>query len=94
MALYKPPKLPWAFRQITINLCLHPSVKDISLHPHSPPNILDIDPSSLSDRTQVISSQICQRKKNTSTDVNFIMCGRKSQEINGKRHQQLAAGND
>lgn len=50
---------------------------------------LDIDPSPLSDRTRVISSP-----KNTSTDVNLIMCGRKSQETNGERginSSQLAA---
>lgn len=50
---------------------------------------LDIDPSPLSGRTEVISSP-----KNTSTDVNLIMCGRKSQETNGERginSSQLAA---
>ncbi len=50
---------------------------------------LDIDPSPLSDRTEVISSP-----KNTSTDVNLIMCRRKSQETNGEKginSSQLAA---
>lgn len=49
----------------------------------------DIDPSPLSDRTGIISSP-----KNTSTDVNLIMCGRKSQETNGEKginSSQLAA---
>lgn len=55
---------------------------------------LDINTSPLSDRAGVISSPKKTTTKNTSTDVNLIMCERKSQEVNGEKginSSQLAA---
>lgn len=85
-ALCKRPEL----HLVTQQLCLQPSIKYISPLPRPLyTKHLDIDPSPLSDRTRVISSP-----KNTSTDVNLIMCWRKSQETNGEKginSSQLAA---